>query len=327
MTDWRPSATLQILRARAALLLRLREFFATRDILEVETPVLSRAASTELHLDSFATRYHGAQYQADNCLYLHTSPEYPMKRLLAAGAGSIFQIAKVFRDGESGSRHNPEFTLLEWYRVGFDKWQLMIEVERLMDSVLPQCVVRQPTQYLSYREALSRYAQVDPHRATREELADCGVSHGVNAGSGTENFTRNIWLDLLMSHIVGPQLGQDGLTFIYDYPADQASLAQVRPGEPPLAERFELYIKGMELANGFCELADPVEQRQRFERDNAARGARDLPVMPLDEHLLAALEHGLPPCAGVALGVDRLLMLITGARSIREVLAFPIDRA
>lgn len=327
MTDWRPSASLSTLRARAALLRHLREFFAARDILEVETPVLSQAASTELHLESFATRCRGARHEVDNCLYLHTSPEYPMKRLLAAGSGSIFQIAKVFREGESGSRHNPEFTLLEWYRVNFDHRQLMDEVEALMRSVLPDRLVRQPAQRLSYHDAMRRYANIDPHSATLKDLADCAASQGVNASSGSKDFTRDTWLDLLMSHIVEPQLGRDGLIFIYDYPADQASLARVRPGEPALAERFELYIQGVELANGFCELADAVEQRQRFERDNAARRTRGLPIAPLDEYLLAALEHGLPPCAGVALGVDRLLMLITGARSIREVLAFPIDRA
>ena len=327
MTDWRPCASLPMLRARAGLLRRLRDFFAARDILEVETPVLSRAASSELHLESFVTRYRGSQTGADNCLYLHTSPEYPMKRLLAAGSGAIFQIAKVFRDGESGSRHNPEFTLLEWYRIDFDHWRLMDEVDALVRNVLPDCLVQRPTQRLSYREAFLHYAGIDVHSATVEALADCANTQGIAVSQTAAGFARNTWLDMLMTHVVEPCLGQDGLTFIYDYPADQASLARIRPGEPSLAERFELYVQGVELANGFCELTDPVEQHQRFEQDNAARCTRGLPTAPLDEHFLAALAHGLPACAGVALGVDRLLMLVSGARSIQEVLAFPVDRA
>lgn len=327
MSDWRPGATLDTLRLRAHLLSSIRAFFAAREVLEVETPVLSRAAGTELHLHSFTTRYSGPSAPPDGRLYLHTSPEYPMKRLLAAGSGSIYQIAKVFRDGEAGRRHNPEFTLLEWYRTGFDHLRLMDEVEALVVSVLQERLSLRETQRLTYREAFMRHAGVDPHTADAAALAECAHRHGIVAPAGMENADHTVWLDLLMTHVVETQLGRDCLCFVYDYPADQASLARVRPGAPPLAERFELYVQGVELANGFHELADGVEQRERFERDNVARHALGLPVLPIDENLLAALAHGLPECAGVALGFDRLVMLAAGTRDIQDVIAFPIDRA
>ncbi len=325
--DWRPSATLETLRLRAELLTQIRAFFAARAVLEVETPVLSRAAGTELHLHSFTTRYSGPSAPPDGCLYLHTSPEYSMKRLLAAGSGSIYQISKVFRDGEAGRRHNPEFTLLEWYRTGFDHLRLMDEVEALVASVLQERLSLRETQRLSYREAFMRHAGIDPHAADTAALADCARRHGITAPAGMENVERTAWLDLLMTHVVEAQLGRDCLCFVYDYPADQASLARIRPGAPALAERFELYVQGVELANGFHELADCAEQRGRFEQDNDVRRARGLPVLPIDEHLLAALAHGLPDCAGVALGLDRLVMLAAEASAIQDVIAFPIDRA
>ncbi len=327
MPNWRPSATLETLRLRARLLTQIRAFFIAREVLEVETPVLSRAAGTELHLHSFTTRYSGPSAPPDGRLYLHTSPEYPMKRLLAAGSGSIYQISKVFRDGEAGRRHNPEFTLLEWYRTGFDHLHLMDEVEALVVSVLQERLSLRETQRLSYREAFLRHAGIDPHAADTAALAACAHRHGITVPAGMENADRALWLDLLMTHVVDAQLGRDCLCFIYDYPADQASLARIRPGAPALAERFELYVQGVELANGFHELADSAEQRRRFQQDNVARQARGLPVLPIDEHLLAALAHGLPDCAGVALGFDRLLMLAADARAIQDVIAFPVDRA
>jgi lysyl-tRNA synthetase class 2 len=250
-----------------------------------------------------------------------------MKRLLAAGSGSIYQISKVFRDGEAGRRHNPEFTLLEWYRTGFDHLHLMDEVEALVVSVLQGRLSLRETQRLSYREAFVRHAGIDPHAADTVALGDCTRRHGIAMPAGMENADRSLWLDLLMTHVVEAQLGRECLCFVYDYPADQASLARIRPGAPALAERFELYVQGVELANGFHELADSAEQRRRFEQDNAARQARGLPVLPVDEHLLAALGHGLPDCAGVALGLDRLVMLAADARAIQDVISFPIDRA
>jgi len=327
MSDWRPSTTLDTLRLRARLMGTIRAFFAERDVLEVETPVLSRAAGTELHLQSFTTQYYGPLAPPEGRLYLHTSPEYPMKRLLAAGSGSIYQISKVFRDGEAGSRHNPEFTLLEWYRTGFDHQQLMDEVEILVAKVLPERLSGRVTQRLSYREAFLCYADIDPHAADAAALAACARRHGIETTWDLERADRNIWLDLLMTHVIEAQLCRNCLSFIYDYPADQASLARIRPGEPALAERFELYVQGLELANGFHELADSNEQRRRFERDNAARHAHGLPVLPIDENLLAALNYGLPDCAGVALGIDRLVMLAADASRIQDVIAFPVDRA
>ena len=327
MPNWRPSAALETLRLRATLLTQIRAFFAARAVLEVETPVLSRAAGTELHLHSFTTQYCGPSAPPDGRLYLHTSPEYSMKRLLAAGSGSIYQISKVFRDGEAGRRHNPEFTLLEWYRTGFDYLRLMDEVEALVVSVLQERLSLRETQRLSYRDAFLRYAGTDPHTAATAALAECARRHGITAPADMENAERTPWLDLLMTHVIEAQLGRDCLCFVYDYPADQASLARIRPGAPAVAERFELYVQGVELANGFRELADSAEQRRRFEQDNLARKARGLPLLPIDEHLLAALAHGLPNCAGVALGFDRLMMLAAGASAIQDVIAFPIDRA
>lgn len=317
---WRPGADLPMLRLRARTLDRVRAFFAGRGVLEVETPALSAAATTDPHIESFATAYRGPG-RAPAPLYLHTSPEFPMKRLLAAGSGPIYQICKVFRQGECGRLHNPEFTLLEWYRPGFDHRRLMDEVEALVLPILG----RPAAERLSYAEAFARHLDLDPHRADAATLAACAARHGIAVdGLGAD---RDGWLALLLTHLVEPHLGRGRPTFLYDYPASQAALARVRAGEPPLAERFELYVDGVELANGFHELADAAEQRRRFAADREARRAAGLPLVPMDEHLLAALAHGLPDCAGVALGFDRLLMLAAGVEEIGRVVAFPIDRA
>ena len=310
---------------RAELLARVREFFARRGVLEVETPILSTAGSTDPHLHSFvaASRAPG---DAATLHFLHTSPEFAMKRLLAAGSGSIYQICRVFRAGEAGRRHNPEFTLLEWYRVGFDYHALMDEVEALATEILRGRRDLDAPERLSYCEAFLRYAGLDPHAATPADFAAAAAAHGVSA-MGIPEADGGAWRDLLLTHVVEPHLGRNRLTFLYDYPADAAALARVRPGTPPVAERFELYLDGIELANGFQELTDAEEQRQRFERDRAWRRAHGLPDVPHDERLLRALAAGLPPCSGVALGFDRLVMLALGARSIAEVIAFPADRA
>ncbi|MFA7095098.1 MAG: EF-P lysine aminoacylase EpmA [Gammaproteobacteria bacterium] len=326
-TDWRPSALLEILRLRARLLARIRSFFEDRGVLEVETPILSAAAVTDPNLASFATRYTGPGAPQGCMLYLHTSPEFPMKRLLAAGSGSIYQICKVFRDGEAGRRHNPEFTMVEWYRVGFDHHALMDEVEALVVAAIGDRVDLQPAERLSYGEAFERYAAIDPHTASAEALRECALRHGIAPVAGLGLEQRDAWLDLLLTHVVEPRLGAGRLTFLYDYPASQAALARVRPGSPALAERFELYLGGIELANGFHELGDAREQRRRFEADNARRVAEGLPPLPIDERLLAALEHGLPPCAGVALGFDRLVMIAGGFDSLRDVIPFPVEKA
>jgi lysyl-tRNA synthetase class 2 len=310
------------------MLTRIRAFFLERGVLEVETPILSAAATPDPALLSLATRYTGPLFPHGLPLYLHTSPEFPMKRLLAAGCGSIYQICKVFRDGEAGRLHNPEFTLLEWYRVGLDHHQLMQEVEALIRAVLGDQVPLPPSEQLSYREAFIRDTGLDPHAAVAGDFADVARSHGIHVPADMRNHHDTaVWRDLLLTHIIEPRLGRGHLTFMYDYPASQASLARIQPGTPPLAARFEVYLDGIELANGFHELADRDEQRTRFERQLHARAAHKLPPVPLDERLLAALSAGLPDCAGVALGFDRLVMLAAGARSIQDVMAFPVDRA
>jgi lysyl-tRNA synthetase class 2 len=313
--DWQPSATREVLALRAVLLAQIRAFFAKRDVLEVETPVMMAAGSLDPALHSFATASRGGRGY-----YLQTSPEAAMKRLLAAGSGSIYQVSHVMRDGESGHRHNPEFTLLEWYRVDWDQHQLMDEVEQLVRMLLSDMLPDTGFRHHTYREVFAEHAGIDDvHAADVNEIREAAVRHGLRLEGDSND--RNVWLDLLMSHVIEPQLGT-GACFIYDYPADQAALAYIRPGSPALAERFELYIKGVELANGFHELADADEQKQRFEREQAIRKQSGLDAMPLDDKLLAALQHGLPECSGVALGFDRLVMLASGKKDIRDVMAF-----
>jgi lysyl-tRNA synthetase class 2 len=324
---WRPSASLEILKLRARMLEGIRAFFSARGVLEVETPILSHAATTDPNLASFVTRYTGPGHPRGGVLYLHTSPEFPMKRLLAAGCGSIYQLCKVFRDGESGRHHNPEFTMLEWYRTGFDHHALMNEVAELVTTLLTGRLTLGPAEKLTYAEAFERDCGLDPHRAPVTELAACAARCGIAPPDSLADDDLGGWRDLLLTHRVEPHLGRAHLTFLYDYPASQAALARVRPGDPPLASRFELYLEGIELANGFHELGNAEEQQTRFQHDLARRNALGLPAVPADEHLLAALRHGLPDCAGVALGFDRLVMLATGASSIQDVLAFPIERA
>lgn len=324
-SDWQPSAPLSALTLRAQLLARVRDFFGQRQVLEVETPLLGTAAATDPQIDSFVTRYTGPGAAQGQPLYLHTSPEFAMKRLLAAGSGAIFQICKVFRNGETGRLHNPEFTLLEWYRPGFDHHRLMDEVEALVRHALAPWREFGAGERLAYREAFLRHAGIDPHAANSAQFAACATAHGVNPPAA--DLSVDGWRDLLLTHLVEPHLGRQGPTFLYDYPASQAALARVRPGAPALAERFELYIEGVELANGYHELGDARAQRARFEADLATRKAAGQNALPMDERLLAALSHGLPDCAGVALGVDRLLMLAVRARSLAEVLAFPLSRA
>lgn len=321
MTEWRPSAEITLLRRRAALLAGIRAFFAERGVMEVETPLLSASGATAPHLESFTTRYAGPGAPAGLTLYLQTSPEYAMKRLVAAGSGPIYQIAKAFRNGESGGRHNPEFTLLEWYRPGLDYHGLMAEVDALLQRLLGT-----PTaERRSYAAAFQYAVQLDPHAAPLDALRGCAAAH-LHAPTDLGE-DRDDWLSLLWTHLVEPQLGASGHpVFIYDYPATQGMLARIRPGTPPVAERFELYINGIELANGFQELQDADEQRARFERDLRRRAALGMPAMPVDERLLTALPH-LPSCSGVALGIDRLLMVQSGARELAQVLSFALERA
>jgi lysyl-tRNA synthetase class 2 len=319
MTDWTPSADLPTLRARAALLAAVRAFFTSRGVLEVETPLLSAHATVDRHIDSFRT--------ADG-RWLHTSPEFAMKRLLCAGSGPIWQVCRVFRREESGRHHNPEFTMLEWYRPGFDHHALMHEVAELVTGLAAALgrPLAAAVERLSYREAFGRHLGLDPFSAgipdIREALAAAGHDAG-DLGGGD----RDIWLDVAMSLAVGPKLGLEAPCFLYDFPASQAALARIRRDDPPVAERFELFWQGTELANGFHELGDAGEQRQRFEAEQHWRQEQGREVPPYDRHLVSALAAGLPDCAGVALGLDRLLLLLLGKASLAEVLAFDSGRA
>ena len=316
--DWQPAAGPGLLRARAELLGRVRRFFASRDILEVETPLLCRRGITDPTIEPLVVE-RGASLSAER--YLQTSPEYAMKRLLASYGQPIFQLARAFRDGEAGTRHNPEFTMLEWYRPGFDHHALMTEVAELVRD----CLGERALHSYSYRQLFMEMLALDPFTATAAQLEATARKHMDPGGMEGD---RDLWLDVLMSHLLEPQLADRGMCFVYDFPASQAALARIADSDGVMVgQRFELYVDGMELANGYFELTDADEQRQRFERDNARRRAAGRPERPLDEYLLAALKHGLPECSGVALGIDRLLMLATGVTDIREVLAFDWDRA
>jgi lysyl-tRNA synthetase class 2 len=309
-----------MLEQRAALLARARRFFADGGVLEVDTPMVVNAPVTDIHIHSARVDLGPA---AEHPYFLHTSPEYAMKRLLAAGCGDIYQICHVARGFERGRLHNAEFTLIEWYRLGFTLDDLMSEVDALVRVLLGPSATGRNSERISYRDAFLRELQLDPFTAGMEELRAAAVKLGFK----TEAAQRDELLDLLMGAAIGPRLGANALTFIHSYPATQAALARLDPRDPRAALRFELYCDGVELANGFHELASAAEQRSRFLQDNAERQRAGLPVYPPDEFLLAALTAGLPECSGVALGFDRTLMLATGARTIDDVLTFPTERA
>jgi lysyl-tRNA synthetase class 2 len=305
---WKPTGSLQAFRARADLYEQIRFFFADRKVQEVETPLLGVAGVTDPHIHSLAL--------ADGA-FLQTSPEYFMKRLLAAGSGDIFQICKAFRAEEQGDRHNREFTLLEWYRQGFDLWELMDEMADLVEQLLG-C---NHFEHLSYAAAFDRFLGIDPFTADVESLKFEAQQH-INVEM--PRASKDDWLNLLMSHLIEPHLGHYAPVFLYDYPPSQASLARISQDESgnEVAERFELYYRGMELANGYHELADAEQQRSRFLQDNLLRQEMGLKAMPMDEDLLQALANGLPDCSGVALGLDRVLMIRLGCSRIDEVLSF-----
>lgn len=320
MDDWRPTASIEMLKRRAAALAQVRAFFAKRSVMEVDTPVVVTAPVTDVHIHSAEVRFPNAGVP----FFLHTSPEFPMKRLLAAGSGDIYEISHVVRGLERGRHHNAEFTLIEWYRHGFTLEGLMDEVEALAREVLGSAVAGYASERLTYSEAFQRELGIDPLTCTQDQFEHVAREMGLEPSADT---TRDDLLDFIMGARIGPRLGLKALTFIHRYPASQAVLARLDPADPRCAMRFELYCDGVELANGFHELASATEQRARFEEDLAERRRRGLPTHWLDERLLSALEAGLPDCAGVALGFDRLLMLATGASRIDEVLPFPTARA
>jgi lysyl-tRNA synthetase class 2 len=323
VTDWEPSAGFDALRLRAQLYAAIREFFAERNVLEVETPLLSQAGNTDPNIASFSLRFSGRTDGGSRTRWLRTSPEYPLKRLIAAGLGDCYELGRVFRDGEAGGRHNPEFTMLEWYRVGWDHDRLIDEVATLVRRALALVGRDATMQRISFRELYLQRLQLDPFTADaatlRAALGDIDIDpHGL---------VRDDWLDLLLTHRLQPSFEPDRLLVVYDYPASQCALARIRAEDPPVAERFEVYLGPLELANGYHELADADEQRARFQRDVEARGERGIVAPPVDERLLSALRAGLPDCAGVALGIDRLLMAMRGSDRIADVLAFPFGHA
>jgi lysyl-tRNA synthetase class 2 len=316
--DWRPTATRERLALRASLLARTRAFFAARQVMEVDTPALVNAAVTDTHIHALSVDVTGGVH-----MFLHTSPEYAMKRLLAAGMGDIYQICHVARGFEQSRVHNTEFTLVEWYRLGFDLGALMDEVEALVRELCStHPALRISAQRLSYREVFAQHTGLDPLDATIAQLLEVVAHLGYRSAGGRDEL-----LDLIMGAVIGPKLGHACLTFVYGYPASQAALARLDPVDPRTAHRFELYMAGLELANGFHELAAADEQRARFAQDLHERQQRALPLHRMDERLLAALAAGLPDCAGVAVGFDRILMLAAGAAHIEEVLPFPTQTA
>ncbi len=323
-SDWRPSASLDTLKKRAQLLEAVRAFFSACDVLEVETPLLSAAAAPDVHLDSVPAQLNRPGV-GKATRWLPTSPEYPLKRLLCAGYGDVYSLGKVFRDGDESRRHQPEFTLLEWYRLDFDLPQIMAETVELLQRLLQTGV----PDFFSFAELFARFAGIqDPFSAPAEVFRAVLADHGIDiAGVAPEE--RTLWRQLVLTEVIEPQLAERELVFVYGYPAEEAALAALHPHNPHRALRFEVYWHGMELANGYEELQDAVSYRERFQQWNTERLAQGKPAMPVDDQLLAALEEsgGLPACSGVALGFDRLVMAATGAASIDEVIAFPVARA
>lgn len=326
--DWRPSANFEALRLRAQLNATIRAFFAERGVTEVETPVMSVAGNTDPNIASFSLEFSGRTDGAPRTRWLRTSPEYPLKRLLAAGFGDCYELGRVFRDGEAGGRHNPEFTMLEWYRLDWDHRRLIEETAELVQSALALVGRRATLSQIGYHELYRQRLGIDAHTASEEALREAMGDVVIDPAG----LTRDDWLDLLMTHRLQPSFPADQLLAVYDYPASQCALARVREGEAatgdvPVAERFELYLGPLELANGYHELADAAEQGRRFDRDRALRQDRGDVQPPRDERLLQALAAGFPHCAGVALGVDRLMMAMLGSGRIADVLAFDFSRA
>lgn len=318
---WAPCASLQVLKARARILQCIRAFFCGRDYLEVETPLSSAAAATDIHLDSFQLDLNQGRR------YLNTSPEFHMKRLLAAGYGNIFQLCRVFREGESGTWHNPEFTLLEWYRLNCSADQMMDEIADLLQHILPPAQLAMQAERHSYQAVFQDFLQLDPLQDTTRTLY-AKVQEVVDGKvMGLDPEDRDAILDLLFATAIQNRLSRDRIIFIHDYPASQAALASLHPHDARVAQRFEVFINGIELGNGYVELTDVVEQRRRFEADLKRRSQLHKPAVPVDEYLLAAMTAGLPACAGMAIGVDRLCALATGQDNLQKSISFPWDRA
>ncbi|MDG2914381.1 elongation factor P--(R)-beta-lysine ligase [Bisgaard Taxon 10/6] len=318
--QWQPTAGVETLFARAKIMRSIRQFFTDRGVLEVETPVLSEFGVTDVHLSTFSTEFIAPQAGQSKTLWLNTSPEYHMKRLLAAGTGAIFQLCHVFRNEEVGSRHNPEFTMLEWYRPHFDMYRLINEVDDLLQQIL-DC---EPAEIMSYQFAFQEFVGVDPLSVERPILVELARKYNFMCDLDED---RDTLLQFLFSAVVEPKIGRERPVAVYHFPATQAALAQISSEDHRVAERFEFYYKGLELANGFHELTDHREQLRRFEQDNAQRAKLGLPQREIDRRLLGALQAGVPNTSGVALGVDRLMMIALDKKRIEEVMAFGINNA
>ncbi len=318
--------TWQNAQKRAKILQQIRQFFADRNVVEVETPALSQGTVTDVYLDAISCRY---DFLADSPvghsteLFLQTSPEFHMKRLLASGYGCIYSIAKAFRHEEAGRNHNPEFTMLEWYRIGFDQFDLMSEVSDLLFEVLGG----NKAVFSTYQDIFIKTVSVDPLATTFDELVEVLTKHGKAADWLVEMNDADLLLQFIFTEIIEPTIGIEQPQFIYDFPIAQASLAIVSADDSRVAQRFECYYRGIELVNGFNELTDATEQVARFKLDNVKRAEQSLPIKPIDENFIAALNHGLPQCSGVALGIDRLVMLALDIQNISEVQCFSIERA
>ena len=313
--NWRPAVNKNGLKERARLFAATREFFRSRGITEVDTPVLSRFASCDPNIRSLESTVGGKQF------YLHTSPEFFMKRMLAAGSGDIYSIARVFRDDETGQFHNPEFVMLEWYRLNFDLESMAKETVELLTMLLGLSATSDFAMG-TYSDVFVKHAGVDPLLATDRELKQIAIETGLDC----EGMDRDGLLDVIAGSKVFPELGKHGVEVISEFPAAQAALAEIDPGNPAIAERFEVFLDGIELANGFRELRDANEQQTRFEADNRKRRQRDQPEMPIDRLLLEALAHGLPVCSGVAVGLDRVFMLALSENDIGKAMSFPLDK-
>jgi len=324
-TDWQPSCGIKQLRLRAQLLTFIRQFFADRAVLEVETPLLCHTTGTDPLLDFFATDYRFLPQP--ETLFLQTSPEFAMKRLLAAGSGSIYQICKAFRNGESGRFHNPEFTMLEWYRVGFDLQQLMDEVAELITEILEPRFPKKRIEKISYSDLFTRMTGLNPLIFSLADYQAYARAQGFPEACELCGDDHAVWLDFIFSHKIQPDLGRESVCLVYGYPALLSSLARTNLENPALTDRFEVFVQGIELGNGFFELADSREQEQRFEQEQIERKAKGLAGVKKDQYLLAALKAGLPDCSGVAVGLDRLLMLLDESQAIDDILAFPVAKA
>lgn len=321
--NWQPTADISTLKRRAQYLADVRRFFSQRNVLEVETPILSDSAPTAPYMDSFTTDYIPLDSESKKPYYLHTSPEFAMKRLLAANSGSIYQIARVFRNGEQGRFHSPEFTMLEWYRPELSLGQLMDEVNSLVQQVFGLKQVSR----LSYRGIFEFYLKINVLTCPTEQIRQCALGR-ISGLPEDLVLERDGWLELLMSLVLEPRLAAMNLSvFIYDFPASQAQLAKIKKDEAgnDVADRFELYIGGVEIANGYNELLDAEELQKRFTEDNKQRQNEAKSQIPIDHHLLAAMRAGMPECSGVALGFDRIVMLALNKKDIQSVQSFNLN--